>query len=535
MVTWSILAGLALGFLVLGVYYGEKQALAVARQRLLEDDYEGAAKVFESLQWSLWNSGEAQTGFAVSSVLKGEPPGTSLPDDSSMAAGRLPCRLLLFRALMDRRYEACLSLARLLGHAEKWGPLFEKVALLELGKQLPDDLSMNHFGNTWLGQRLEMTRERLKSDPKLLVYDRRGAPLGWLDKGGDFQPFSNIDQNLLPPQVEKQLNLVEDHQGCRLGLDWDLSRVAAQALEGYRGSIVIVAIESGDILTAVSDPDTLERDGWAAFTQRREPASIMKLLTLTASLRAGLKVDTEVSQMSCLGAERYGRGILYCPYRAGPLKGLNYAMAISCNIAFADLGVLVGRQGILDELKRYAFDHPPGEGVAYGEILEKLGDKLQLANLSIGLDATSITPVHAALVAAVYGNNGIMPEPRLLSSSDGWLGLSPVKLPGKEGRRVIDKGWIPLIISSMRAVTEQGTAYGITSPDFPLAMKTGTGRNRNMSFHTNYIGIGPMPHPRISFCIRITDQATSGRVRRATLRVARRLFDELSRKTYLLP
>jgi len=210
-------------------------------------------------------------------------------------------------------------------------------------------------------------------------------------------------------------------------------------------------------------------------------------------------------------------------------------MAVSCNIAFANLGILVGRQGMLDELNRYRFDHPSLDGIVYGRILERSGSQFQLANLSIGLEATSITPLHAALIAAVYGNQGIIPEPTLIAADDGWLGLSPRRLPIEEGERVIEASWLSTILASMEAVTEGGTGRGIAPPDFPIAMKTGTGRDKNLGFHTNYIGIGPMPNPRISFCIRITDQPTSGRVRRATREVGRRLFEALAQSRYLLP
>jgi len=319
-----------------------------------------------------------------------------------------------------------------------------------------------------------------------------------------------------------------------LSLDREISRVAFDALEGYRGSIVIVSLQTGDILAAVSDRKTLEKEGTAAFRQLREPASISKLITTTAALRAGVDADAAVSKMTCGGAERYRGGILYCSYRAGPLAGLDHAMAISCNIAFANLGVFVGREGMLDELRRYGFDFPASLGIAYGKILQKEGNQLQLANLSIGLEATSITPIHAALIAAVYGNQGVMPNPRLFSAEDGWLGLSPTPFPLDEGEKVIDVSWIPEVIEAMKAVTQGGTASGIAGPGFEVAMKTGTGRNKNLGFHTNYIGIGPMPEPKIAFCIRVTDQPTSARVRRATLKVGRRLFDAVSDSPYLL-
>ena len=60
--------------------------------------------------------------------------------------------------------------------------------------------------------------------------------------------------------------------------------------------------------------------------------------------------------MRCRGHERYAGELLYCPSIAGRLRGLDRAMAVSCNVAFANLGVRVGRDRLLAEFQRYGFD-----------------------------------------------------------------------------------------------------------------------------------------------------------------------------------
>jgi len=62
-----------------------------------------------------------------------------------------------------------------------------------------------------------------------------------------------------------------------------------------------------------------------------------------------------------------------------------------------------------------------------------------------------------------------------------------------------------------------------------VAMKTGTASEPRSGFHVNYIGVGPMPDPRVALCVRITHQRTSRRVRDAAHDVTRRLLRELAR------
>jgi len=203
-------------------------------------------------------------------------------------------------------------------------------------------------------------------------------------------------------------------------------------------------------------------------------------------------------------------------------------MAVSCNIAFANLGIQIGRSSLLAELRRFGFDRPSASGIRFGRIVAPRGNQRQLADLSIGLEATTISPVHAALLAATFGNNGKMPEPGGFHSEDGVLGLTPVPLSSPEGQEIIEEEWLGLLLESMEAAAAPGgTASGLIPAGYRYGMKTGTAAGPGMGYFTNYIGVGPLPNPRYAFCIRVTNQQTSKRVARATRRVARRFLPTL--------
>jgi peptidoglycan glycosyltransferase len=215
------------------------------------------------------------------------------------------------------------------------------------------------------------------------------------------------------------------------------------------------------------------------------------------------------------------------------LQGLEHALAVSCNTAFADLGVKIGWDKMLDELRLFGFDSEMESSFPLGKIIISKGDKRALADLAIGLENTVITPVHGALIAAVFANNGSWVYPELLHASDGFIGLSPKKIKRikgvAKGVRILDESWLPPIRDAMWAVTRFGGTAGFIAPiGFQVRMKTGTGGNYREGFHVNYIGCGPDDKGSIAFCVRITGKRSSARVRRAAYRVNRELLIRLA-------
>jgi peptidoglycan glycosyltransferase len=280
------------------------------------------------------------------------------------------------------------------------------------------------------------------------------------------------------------------------------------------------------VRVALSDAATLAAEGGTpAFDQQREPASIQKIITATATLRAGLDPDAEIARMTCTGNQRYGSGSLWCAYPGGKLGGLGHALGISCNVAFANLGLRIGRAALVGELRRYGFDAAaPGAG----QVAQPEGDARQLADLSVGLEATRISPAHAARMAAVFALDGNMPGVFLVAADDGAMGRSPRNRTPPPPQRVLDPAWVPVMRQAMAPVTAPGgTAEGVAPASFPVAMKTGTASTPNLGYHVNYIGVGPLPDPTVAFCLRVTNLGSSSTVNVAAREVLGALLNRL--------
>jgi hypothetical protein len=193
----------------------------------------------------------------------------------------------------------------------------------------------------------------------------------------------------------------------------------------------------------------------AAFTQRLEPASIAKLLTAAAAYRGGLDPDAAISRMTCTGVERYGGQPLWCAYPSGPLAGLDDALAKSCNVAFANLGVELGVVAMAAEYRLWGFDADPGSLLgAAGRVHTIARTPRQLADLAIGLELVDVTPLHAALLAAIVAGDGRLPEPRVLDGACGPLGLADAPKAATEARDVLD----PAVARRLRLAMAAGRA-----------------------------------------------------------------------------
>lgn len=529
---WLVPLAAVAAWLVAEGAISEQAELQRAFTSLVFGETERAHAEFERFQDSLWYGREARFGLALCAAIDGE--------EDEFDAGDIPesmpvsLSLLMARELRSGDFAACRRLAGMAEVAgEKTAPLYLAASSLELGDREAATASWALVSKamraTLTGRRYAQAAGLLERGAVSIVRDRRGELVGQLDGSGAFLFAEGVEPDLVPATIIDELTEWETPAGVRLGIDLQLSELALDAIEGYRGSIVLLDPRRGEVLAAVSDERTKRRGGTPALEQRLEPASILKVITTVAAMRAGLDPDAEIAEMTCNGAIRYRGGILYCPYTAGPLRSLNRAMAISCNIAFAELGVKVGWEGMLAELRNWGFDSEAGNPFPLGSIITESGSELQLANLSIGLNTAEITTAHAALIAATFANGGVMPAPEVLHGGDGFLGLSPHLKKIETGRKLVEEAWLPPIVESMRAVALWGgTAAWIAPPRFPVAMKTGTGGGSRQGFHINYIGFGPMPRADIVFSVRVTNQLTSPRARKAGFEVTRRLLYALN-------
>lgn len=231
-----------------------------------------------------------------------------------------------------------------------------------------------------------------------------------------------------------------------------------------------------------------------ALQETYPPASTFKVLVSAAALEAGSNPDTPVQA----GPGYQAPGTTHviknatsstCPEQQITLKE---ALTVSCNTAFARLGVDLGSQRLNDVARRFGYydnalrvgnlsDTERGTKVAesvLGPLVTSSGgdDKPAIAISSIGLNEVRVTPLQNAMVAASIANNCSQMRPYLvdrLVAPDLTTGLYTAA--PKELRKTCTSGQAEQLREMMFSVVQNGTGRKAQIDGYQVGGKTGTG------------------------------------------------------------
>ena len=137
-------------------------------------------------------------------------------------------------------------------------------------------------------------------------------------------------------------------------LDPFVQKAAMAALAGYRGSLVAIDPKTNEIL-AIANSKGKGALQDLALEREYEPGSVVKVLTGLNALSSGIDVDA-LFPYTCKGflmidGRHFGDWV---PQGHGKLNSIDDALAVSCNVFFADLGLRLGRE------KQHRFLHSAG-------------------------------------------------------------------------------------------------------------------------------------------------------------------------------
>jgi peptidoglycan glycosyltransferase len=192
------------------------------------------------------------------------------------------------------------------------------------------------------------------------------------------------------------------------------------------------------------------------------------------------------------------------------------ALTISCNTAFANLGIHLGESRIRDMAKAFGiddkgFDMPlPVSGSSIGDI----ADDAALGQTSIGQRDVALTPMQAAMIAAAVANHGTLMKPYLVDS----LQAPDLTVIDKTDPKVMSK---PIssevagqLTEMMTSVVQHGTGQKARIDGVTVAGKTGTAEvgtsGDEAAPHTWFIGFAPADHPKIAVAVFIKNGGKSG-------------------------
>jgi len=306
--------------------------------------------------------------------------------------------------------------------------------------------------------------------------------------------FSSL-VNALPP--------LDPNDVIETTLDPFFQQAALSALGTYRGSVVVIDPRTNELLAIASTGSEN-----LAIDRQYEPGSVVKVLTGLNAIANGVDVKS-MFPYHCTGdlmidGRHFGD---WLPNGHGTLPAFDDALAQSCNIVFADIGLRLGNDKLQRFMKAAGFDGQTDLGLfqaPLGKIIPPVFNRYETAYLAIGLEHESINTLHVAMLASMMANRGILTQPRLMRDRRSILGDVVAGPPPQGAARIAPAAAAEQVVHAMTAVATEPRGTGRRAPvdGITLAMKTGTaGSKANGKLQALILAFAPAENPKIAFGI----------------------------------
>lgn len=281
---------------------------------------------------------------------------------------------------------------------------------------------------------------------------------------------------------------------------------AYNGLGGRRGAVVALDPRTGAILAAASspsyDPSVLSSHNFDAITAAYQklnsdknqpllprafqatypPGSVFKVIVAAAALKAGKKPNDVIPGPTVLplpdGGTMHNFAGESCSSN-GKTTTLIAALTVSCNTAFAQLGIDTGQDAVQSEANLFGMD---GQDFTVpltvsGSTMGTIENGSQLGQSSIGQFNVQMTPLQAAMISAAVENDGMLMKPYLIKQElapD--LSVLDTTQP-KQQSQVLPADLDRELQQMMESVVTHGTGTKAQIANEQVGGKTGTADN----------------------------------------------------------
>ncbi len=354
---------------------------------------------------------------------------------------------------------------------------------------------------------------------QLRGFDDHATPVELPDPAGEgLVRITRHDYSALVPLIRERYQpdrasfrqLVTRPRDVRISIDARLQNGVASLMErvlggdeARRGAAIVVEVDSGDVLAAVSypwpAPDLPASEDDAQLDRVRyglyAPGSTFKLVTSIAALRRSESFADRTYICERLPDGRVGTHLhgWSRPVRDDRLDltphgalTLERALVVSCNAYFAQLAADLGTRALFDTAQAFNI------AVATPNTPARLRGSLPYAGFGQG--EVVVSPAQFVQVVRTIAAGGVLGSPRWL------LDPAPRKTPG---RRLIGKAAAARIADAMRGVVTTGTGRVLAGNATPIAGKTGTAELASQPSHSWFAGYAPYgsARRRIAFVV----------------------------------
>ncbi len=337
-----------------------------------------------------------------------------------------------------------------------------------------------------------------------------------------------IERSLSSQQYTQTIiDPVEPGETLQLTIDSELQIAVTESLDNvierlnekfgnvYAGAVVVMEVDSGGILAAVTAPSydlnlyneqysTLANDSQnplfnRAFSGLYRPGSAFKPLVGVTVLYNGVISPTET--VHCSGRYNHFSDVGFTPGCTGVHGSVNLHRALqhSCNVYFYEMGRRLGIYGFSETALAMGLGRPTGievpEAIGLLSTPENrdakgedwfVGDVVQAA---IGQGDISVTPVQMAVYASTLATGGRVPTAHLVQQvHDEQPTTVMLDSPGYDH---VKNGMVAA------STTFEAAEYLSVLP-YVVATKTGTPQAANGNYDATIIAYGPAENPEIA-------------------------------------
>jgi peptidoglycan glycosyltransferase len=326
-----------------------------------------------------------------------------------------------------------------------------------------------------------------------------------------------------------------------LTISKSLQQLATDQLAGRKGSVVALDPRNGAILALADlptyDPNALASHDQDAVREARDklvnspdnpilprtyreryfPGSSFKVVTASTGLATGTvsltqpvyPTLTELPLPNAGGQTLSNFGGSAC---GGPLPE---ALRVSCNTAFAQLGLDLGPDKLSAGAEAFGFNQVPPIDLPFGASSKFPSasafarDKPALAKSAIGQQDVQATPLQMALVAAGIGNAGTIMTPHVMSEVRDSDGNVVDRFEAKPWLSPVSADVAHQVRDMMVGVVNAGSGTAARIPGVTVAGKTGTAQTGLGTSQVWFVAFAPAEAPRVAVAVTLENQPSS--------------------------
>lgn len=360
-----------------------------------------------------------------------------------------------------------------------------------------------------------------------LMYGATGLEATW-----EQELSGQAGNNSIERTIRELLGMPQEGANLNLTIDTDLQNMATNLLGGNEGSVVVLDVQTGATMVLASNPaynpnrlfttgndpeaaaywQSLLDDPSAPLVTRSNlgvytPGSTFKTVTAGIAIEEGFaEPDTVYEDDGELVIDGRVLTEFNRPDESRDQWTLAEGIAWSLNVVLARVGLQIGGETFWNYGPQFGFGEtiPYDIPVAESQIAnnrEALSDPNLVADTGFGQGQLQTTPIHLAMLAAMWANDGEMMEPWLVETVTDANGNVTQGHTPSVWKTPVSPNTANQVEAMMVNAVENGSIQNALVDGYVVGGKTGTAETGDGTAHSLFIGFIGDPEPRYAVAV----------------------------------